>query len=406
MKRPRVALCLFMVTFATALLAVGFFGERSQRAARAATPRPRDMGESAPLGFCEFAYDPAAAYFEDGGELDHCEFAASRTSISNPSRELRYGDECDCYDSCPADEIEPSQVVGPEYDDGAATEWDAWFEVITVEDACHRGSSASDLGPYTRDRWPKPTVAPAVGLTTEERIQALVIRLSGPLGELLPNLHQQAGTGLAKLVIAPYRATRDHLPTQSAVSMAGEAGAEAQVEALVIGLCGTLGEMLENLHEQAGTGLANLVTAPCRHSTPDAVEGIVNENESPTSAEQDANPWNMSLSLVDSARWLWLDGNFAFTDSAFDVNAKFVLPPKSLDAIRTASLNLPHWYTPRHRLQPLVSCWQRLVHGYADALAGFVGSLDQLDRLPTVRRSPAPENDHRTTQRSQWRLEL
>lgn len=112
MKRSRIALFLFMATFAGCLLAVGFTGSRAEVAAGRPPSGP---------DFCQYAYDTGA------GATGFCEYAEDVELYDDP--------ELDCYeletasdavpgDDLPSDDADLSDASLPEADTYADDEVD------------------------------------------------------------------------------------------------------------------------------------------------------------------------------------------------------------------------------------------------------------------------------------------
>ncbi len=106
MKRSRVALLLFMATFACSLLAAGMAGGEGGVAAQQFT------GGTACGGYCEFAYDPVDEEPYDACGLDNCEFAGcDRASpLAKPQTLPWFDDDSLNYDD---DYFDADRVYSP-----------------------------------------------------------------------------------------------------------------------------------------------------------------------------------------------------------------------------------------------------------------------------------------------------
>ena len=110
MKRSRVALGLFLATFATALLAVGSVNSGGRVVANpAATGSTVTQKCPAALaGYCEYAYDEAADAWDDfeGGYGIGCWSGAPQESCPQPKAIVpaKRSHDCDIYGDCFADD--------------------------------------------------------------------------------------------------------------------------------------------------------------------------------------------------------------------------------------------------------------------------------------------------------------
>src|ERR1700722_3210463 len=111
MKRSRLALLLFMATFACSLLAAGMAGGEGGVAAQ------QFAGGSASGGYCEFAYDPVDEEPYDSCDLGQGEFAGrqSASPLVGPQTPPWFDDDSFGYESLDDDSLDYYDVdsIGP-----------------------------------------------------------------------------------------------------------------------------------------------------------------------------------------------------------------------------------------------------------------------------------------------------
>ena len=108
MKRSRVALLLFMATFAGSLLAAGMAGGEGGAAAQPLS------GGSASGGYCQFAYDPVDEEPYDSCDLGWLRICRPRSCDLLPrSPQTRPGSDDDSLDYYDADSIDPAGTYQP-----------------------------------------------------------------------------------------------------------------------------------------------------------------------------------------------------------------------------------------------------------------------------------------------------
>jgi hypothetical protein len=107
MKRSRVALLLFMATFACSLLAAGMAGGEGGAAAQPLS------GGSSIGGYCEFAYDPVDEEPYDSCQLEGCEFAGNQNKFPTAKLRAPVWSDDDSLDYYEGDSIDPAGSYQP-----------------------------------------------------------------------------------------------------------------------------------------------------------------------------------------------------------------------------------------------------------------------------------------------------